>query len=53
MRCDAFWLPNLVVTDADTIQMLTLQVRVGAEDAGVGVSQLAAKPRGFFRIRVA
>jgi hypothetical protein len=49
MKCDAFWLPKSVVADANTIQMPTLQVRVRAENAGVGVSQWAAEPRGIWQ----
>jgi len=49
MECDAFWLPKSVVADANTIQMPTRQVRVCAENAGVGVSQLAAETMGIWQ----
>jgi len=47
MQCDAFSLPKSVVADANTIQMPTLQLHVSAENAGVGVSQLAAETMGI------
>jgi hypothetical protein len=43
MSCDAFWLLKSVIADAHTIQMPTLQVRVWAENAGVGVSHWAVE----------
>ena len=47
MQCDPIWLPKFVVTDAITIQMPTLQVRVQAENAGVGVRQWTAGTIGI------
>jgi hypothetical protein len=38
MECDVFWLLKSVIGDGNTIQMLTLQVRVWAMNTGVGVS---------------
>jgi hypothetical protein len=49
MYCDAFWLPKSVIADANTIQMPTLQVRVWAENIGVGVSQWAAETMGIWQ----
>jgi hypothetical protein len=49
MKCDSFLLPKSVVADADPIQMLTLQVRVWAENAGVGLSQWAAETMGIWQ----
>jgi hypothetical protein len=39
-------LPKLVIADANTILMPTLQVSVWAENASVGVSQRAAETMG-------
>jgi hypothetical protein len=49
MKLDAFWLPKSVVADANTIQMPTLQVRIWAENADVGVSQWAAAIIGIWQ----
>jgi len=49
MECDAFWLPKSVVADANTIQMATLEVRVWAENPGVGFSQWAAETMGIWQ----
>jgi hypothetical protein len=49
MECHTFWLLKSVVTDANTIQMPTLQVRVWAENAGVGVSLWAAETMGIWQ----
>jgi len=49
MTCDAFCLPKSVVADANTVQMPTLQVRIRAENAGVGVSQWAADTMGIWQ----
>jgi hypothetical protein len=46
MLCDAFWLLKSVVADTNKIQMLTPQVRVWAENAGVGVRQWAVATKG-------
>jgi len=48
MYCNAFLLLKSVVTDANSIQMPTLQVRIWAENAGVGVSHLAAETMGVW-----
>jgi len=42
-------LPKSVVADANKIQMQTLQVRVWAENAGVGVRQWAAETVGIWQ----
>jgi hypothetical protein len=39
--------PKSVVTNAHTIEILTLQLRFWAENTGVGVSQLAAATMGI------
>ena len=49
MQCDASSLPKSVVADANTIQMPTVQVRVWAENAGVGVSQWVAEMMGIWQ----
>jgi hypothetical protein len=49
MECHTFWLLKSVVADANTIQMPTLQVRVWAENAGVGVSLWAAETMGIWQ----
>jgi len=49
MKCDAFWLPKSVVADANTIRMLTLQVGIWADNAGIGVSQWAAESIGIWQ----
>jgi hypothetical protein len=38
-----------VIADGNTIQMLPLQVRIWAENAGVGVSQWAAETMGIWQ----
>jgi len=43
MYCGAFWLPELVVAHGNIIQMLTHQVRVWAQNAGVRVRQQTAE----------
>jgi hypothetical protein len=49
MYCDAFWLPKSVIADANTIQMPTLQVRVWAENIGIGVSHWPAETMGIWQ----
>jgi hypothetical protein len=46
MYCDAFWLAKPVVADANTILIPSLQLCLWAQNAGVGVSQWAAKTLG-------
>jgi hypothetical protein len=49
MYCDAIWLLKSVIADANTIQMPTLQVRLWAENAGVGVWQWASETMGIWQ----
>jgi len=49
MQCDALRLPKSVVTEGNTLQMLTVQVRVWAKNAVVGVSQRAAETMGIWQ----
>jgi len=53
MQCDAFWLPKSVVADADTIRMPTQDVRLWAENTGVGVSHWAAETMGIWQEKIA
>jgi len=45
MKCEAVLRPNSVVFDANTIQLATRQVCVGAENTGFGVRQGAAETK--------
>jgi len=51
MECDAFWLQNSVVVDANTFMIPTQQVCLWAESTGVAVSQRAAESLGIWRER--
>jgi len=49
MYCDTFSLPKLVVADANTIHIPTIQVPIWAENPGDGVSQWAAETMGIWQ----
>jgi len=49
IQSDAFGLLKSVIPDASTIQMPTVQVRVWAENAGVGISQWTEETMGILQ----